>query len=483
MIFYDGQGKQINISANVGVVGAAENNSMNLWPNPLELWRHNTEPYVIPLGTVATKEKLSVTDGTLTAQENYVRTWKAEIVAGDEIELGNVYYAFYDKNDTFISGGNSEGKGRVSVTAPENACFIRVMQWTLSTGDNGLTSSNGYPAVYFANAEQYGEYIPNPRSLVAKLYDPAYAHLKIVFSGDSNTAGAGLNDIEKTWCNLIGTKLQTMSEATYHNDASPSLIPGNVKLCGAKTGGGNFGGKTSYLEFDFNGMELNVCANVANNQIYDVYVDGELYTTHTVTGTTATAITFPDYTRKHLKIVPNTVESDAVVLGFSWTRVVEFENIGLSGANLMTLPTNGIEDCDLFVFMIGTNNRSGLYNNQFLEYGVLPTINKYKDKCIAILPPPRGYDEAMNTSGTDVGTDWVTEAYIHACFVDAYTRNGITYVDISAEMAMESARHYQTMLQDDLLHFSEEGHKILANVISAKLGVPTYYKLEAVATD
>ena len=41
MIFYNGQGEQINISsdiANVGAVVTTENNAMNPWANPLELW-------------------------------------------------------------------------------------------------------------------------------------------------------------------------------------------------------------------------------------------------------------------------------------------------------------------------------------------------------------------------------------------------------------------------------------------------------------
>ena len=125
--------------------------------------------------------------------------------------------------------------------------------------------------------------------------------------------------------------------------------------------------------------------------------------------------------------------------------------------------------------------------NNYRLYGKLATLNDYKDKIIAILPPPRGYDETMpNGQAGQVNpetTQWTSEAYINASIIEQYNRLGITYIDISAEMAMESARHYQTMLQSDLLHFSEEGHKILANVISTKLGVPTYIKLEAVTTE
>ena len=173
---------------------------------------------------------------------------------------------------------------------------------------------------------------------------------------------------------------------------------------------------------------------------------------------------------------------EAIYMGFEWTRSMEFTNVGLSGANFMTMPTTGIEDCDMFIYMLGTNQRGGLYNNQFEYYGVLNTLKDYKDKIIAILPPPRGGDETMPNGGTydPAVNEWTSEAYINASIVEQYNRLGITYVDISAEMAMESARHYKTMLQSDLLHFSEEGHKILANVISAKLGIPTYYKLEAV---
>lgn len=474
MPLFDREGNEIVVSAGgnpVVMVVEEPDDAVNKWPNPLEVYRRNEGHFVIPNGTEAVGGYLNAASGAITDSSAH-SCWTAELEPGRSIEVagftGNTTYCFFDESETFISGANVSANTVATVTPPGNAKFIKVSAKTWSV----RTSTHSMPGVFYADAEYWSQLIPNPRSLVAKLNDPAYAHLNIVFSGDSNTAGAGLTDIASTWCNLIGEKLQTLYQK--HTAYRDFLVGANCKNSNIGYGGG-------YIEFDFNGKELEVfCTTIASDSgastDFDVYVDGELYQTITISGESA-VLTFPDYTRKRLKFCNNT---SVHALAFRWTPIIEYTNVALSGANNITMPTTGIENCDLFIFMIGTNDRGGISPDGGDR---LTTIQTYKDKCIAILPPPRGYDEIM-TNGKDSSVSesasWTSEANIHATYSKLYSRYGITYIDISTEMAMENARHYQTMLQDDLLHFSEEGHKILANVISAKLGVPTYYKLEAV---
>ena len=139
---------------------------------------------------------------------------------------------------------------------------------------------------------------------------------------------------------------------------------------------------------------------------------------------------------------------------FSIAKAFTFNNYGVSGRNSMNVSVNGIDTCDLYIVMIGTNDgNNNVYNGNQNGY-FLHKFSKYIDKCVFVEPI---YSVNMKSVAHLIQT------------VEIMGGNVLKMPYLNDLMSI----HETDTMQSDLLHFTKKGHLMICNAISDELGLPT----------
>ena len=113
--------------------------------------------------------------------------------------------------------------------------------------------------------------------------------------------------------------------------------------------------------------------------------------------------------------------------------------------------------------MVGTNGRSyDINSNASIIHN---DFRKYSGKGTYIVPFPNHKEESAYV---------ISESQLYP-----YIRNGFEHLNYEIVDCSDIAGaifYDDSLYQGDKIHFNEDGHRVIANIISGRMGIPTYFK-------
>ena len=338
--------------------------------------------------------------------------------------------AYYTEGMGFISM-TSVTAGVPEYTTPDNACWYR-LENQYSYGDVALITVR--------------EKELKNRTFRDLILSPIRCRPTICFTGDSNTYGYGLSAVEKSWANLFIAQLATIGELTYGPFSKWVRNSGVIRYgetVNCKAG--------AYMELvtDAESVRLNIGSNYSS--AWEWYVDGVT----DATNNNAESIALDG--GLHTVRVRFT-GGQSVGPEFAVTKSITCVNKAVSGVSTGNMAVES--GCDWLVVMIGTNHRNGGKNKLHMS------LTEYSGRGSYILPVPTHRDEESHTMSLFQTIPPLTELF------EAW---GFEVINCVPELsAVFSDTGY---LQGDKIHFTEAGHVIICNAVSAKMGLPTYLSI------
>ena len=338
--------------------------------------------------------------------------------------------AYYTAAMEFVSMATTTA-GVFEYTTPDNAYWYR------------LQNQYSYGNINLITVRDKGLKNRTFRDLILS---PIKCRPTICFTGDSNTYGYGLSSVDKSWANLFIAQLATIGEMSY------GPFSKWVRNCGAiKYGDGENFKPGAYMEFvtDAETVTLKIASNYSAT--WEWYVDGE---TDPVNNNSESIV---------LDGMEHTVRvmftgGQATSPKFAITKSITCVNKAVSGVSTQNMEIES--GCDWLIVMIGTNHREAHKNA--LKMG----LTEYSGRGSYILPVPTHKVDPSYTLSLFQTIPPLTELF------EAF---GFEVVNCVPEFsAVFSDTKY---LQGDKIHFSEAGHVIICNTVSAKMGLPTYLSI------
>lgn len=367
---------------------------------------------------------------------------------------------FYSSSKTYIGNTiNDDG------SLPEDTKYIRMTS-------NAIQNYSTYGSVPGFALMKYLNQIPiykdsnltgisKENVLMDVIYNPTKANSVINFTGDSNTYGYGVD--QKSWAYYFAKALKDNYDGKrlYYYVGSPYVHcvaeQSRTSLPTPRLHG--FTGYTEncqFISFETNAATVyygtvGVTLTASNHKIF---VDG--VEKSGIKNTDTEWYVTLDGEKHEVKFMVSG-ESGTVYLSnpyFSIEKSITFNNYAVSGRNSQNVAVNGIDSCDLYFVMIGTNDGNnsvytGIQNAVFLH-----SFSDFIDKCIFIEPV---YSVNMKNVAH------LTQ------MVELMGGKVMRFPYINVLIAMDEV----TMLQSDLLHFTQTGHIIICNAVSDELGFPT----------
>ena len=337
--------------------------------------------------------------------------------------------AFYNKSKIFISITTITNTN-TNYTVPNDAYYFR-----LESDYNG-----GTPALITIRTNKFKN-----KTFKDLVCSPLKCKPKIQIAGDSNTYGYGLSSTSLSWANLFISQLQTLTTFKYFPNSKWVISRG------ANSYDINYNFKQySSMEIDTDAENVTLSIGTNYDSAWKWYIDGITNSSNDNQSTIAL-----DGNLHTVKV--EFTAGQAVLPFFQITKSIECKNNAVSGVGTsnVTIETG----YDWLLLMVGTNNRNK--NNLFFQ-----NYNQYKycGKATYIVPfPTWKIEEGYTASLMQMATNLI-ESFKDMGF------NILNCLDVASAVFCDTTKYYQ----GDLIHFNENGHKLICNIISAKLGLPTY---------
>lgn len=390
-------------------------------------------PYLYPEYTQGGLTDTGELDTTKTA---YVTNF-LPVVPNEKLLINKICtdaICYYDINEVFISKVNTTS-GLNEYTVPENAKLAR-----------------------FQNAYSGGQVRPlnlRPKDLTGfykNFYDvlvsPHFTNPKIQFTGDSNTVGYGLASGDKSWANLFIDELTQLTSKNY--SCYDSIY---VNSIGATEYGGSYNFRPgSYTEIYTNATEVTFGYANSYSGAWKWYVDG----VEQVGSDNQTSLT--DLDGNHHTIRVSFTAGQVVGAKFTIPKTVTCVNNAVSGTGYSNVTI--ADGYDWTFLMIGTNDRNRDYVSKDSK------IYKLRGKATYIYPFPNHKQDSSYTCD-----QWFTYSMIANLF-KGYGFDVINCCDVAGGIFVDN-----TYYQNDKIHYNANGHKVICNIISGKLGLPTYFEI------
>lgn len=388
-------------------------------------------PYFYPEYTQATLN----TDGSLNTSGMCYVTNYLPVVPKEKLIINSVITSrvcYYDINEVFISKVDPTAASN-EYTVPEDAKLAR-----------------------FQNAYNGGQVKPlnlRPKDLTGfykSFYDvmmsPHFTNPTIQFGGDSNTVGYGLSSGEKSWANLFIDEITQINSRTYNCFDSKYI---NSLGAAEYSGGYNFK-EGSYTEIYTNATEITFGYANSYSGAWKWYVDGQ----EQVGSDNETSLTDLDGNHHLIRVYFTTGQ----VIGAKFTipKTISCTNNAVTGSGVGPIASG----YDWTLIMIGTNNRN-------VETFTAPAgWNLLRGKMTYIYPFPNHKTDSSYTHG-----QWYTYSSVAELFKQ-YDAEIINCSDVAGAIFIND-----TYYQGDKIHYNANGHKMICNIVSGKLGMPTYYEI------
>jgi hypothetical protein len=338
--------------------------------------------------------------------------------------------AYYTAAMEFISTATMAA-GVFEYTTPDNACWYR-LQNQYSYGDISLITVRD-------------KELEN-RTFRDLILSPINCRPTICFTGDSNTYGYGLSSVDKSWANLFIAQLATIGELSYDPFSKW------VRNCGAikYSGGTNFK-PGAYMEFVTDAETVTL--KIANNYsaTWEWYVDG--VTDSANDNMESIALDGGTHTVRVLF-----TGGQAASPEFAITKNITCINKAVSGVSTQNMVVES--GCDWLIVMIGTNHRNEGKNRLNMS------LAEYSGRGSYILPVPTHKADSSYTQSLFQTIPPLTELF-----------EAFGYEVINCVPELSPVFSDTKYLQSDKIHFSEAGHVIICNTVSAKMGMPTYLSI------
>lgn len=337
--------------------------------------------------------------------------------------------AFYNKSKIFISITTITNTN-TNYTVPNDAYYFR-----LESDYNG-----GTPALITIRTNKFKN-----KTFKDLVCSPLKCKPKIQIAGDSNTYGYGLSSTSLSWANLFISQLQTLTTFKYFPNSKWVISRG------ANSYDINYNFKQySSMEIDTDAENVTLSIGTNYDSAWKWYIDGITNSSNDNQSTIAL-----DGNLHTVKV--EFTAGQAVLPFFQITKSIECKNNAVSGVGTsnVTIETG----YDWLLLMVGTNNRNK--NNLFFQ-----NYNQYKycGKATYIVPfPTWKIEEGYTASLMQMATNLI-ESFKDMGF------DILNCLDVASAVFCDTTKYYQ----GDLIHFNENGHKLICNIISAKLGLPTY---------
>lgn len=377
-------------------------------------------------------------DGTVNTDGVGYVTDKLPVIAGETLVLNSnalTKVAYFDGAENFLSLLSTSG-GLAEYIVPNNAAYA-IYQVIYNNG-----SVRPLSVRYKAK--------PKNKGFSDLILSPIKSAVCIAFTGDSNTFGYGLSDTANSWANLFGAELAKITEIEY-TWQSPWVEAIGFKANG--TNSTNFpAGSQITIWTDAESVDFAYSNNYSSawdwyvddvkdadtSNAENIVLDGEL---HKVTVKfTAGQLTEPKFT------IPKTVT---------------FENRAVSGMGIQNVVVPDAATADWVLVMIGTNNRAGNFNSNAISW------KSWAGRGTYVIPPPNHKTDAVYT---------YSQQFVYAKIADNLKNCGLDVLNVSAMMGGVFLDN--VLYQQDLIHYNENGHKAIANIVSGALGLPCYFATE-----
>ncbi len=352
-------------------------------------------------------------------------------VGGEKIMVDTTMtqLAFYDARRGFISSRDVSSAGEEKT--PSAAEYLRI-QTKYNRG------TRAYAQLRYGAAKN--------QTFRDLIMSPLITRPNIQFCGDSNTYGYGLADRNDGWANVFSAFLAGLRVFRYESN-SQWVNSGGIA---AYSGSGNaIPGAWMEISTDASRVDLTNSGNYSS--AWEWYVDD------VKTGNTSdTGIDLDG--DEHIVRVQFTA-GQMVNPVFNVSKTIACINRGVTGTSSGNVQIDYDGAYDWTFIMIGTNNRS--------EDGLAfarDALAKFAGKCTYILPFP--------TWKTDASYE-VSLGQMAAVLSGLFADYGCDILDCN-DVACTVFRDGTELYQDDKIHFSEFGHRLIANIVSAKLGLPMY---------
>lgn len=275
------------------------------------------------------------------------------------------------------------------------------------------------------------------------ILSPLKSHISVGVTGDSNTVGYGLPDQSLSWANIFMNEIKKITTLRY------SAYSPWVECLGVKrySSGYNFI-KGSHMSIWTYSDKLKVSINTSYSSAWewlvnDVKVDGSENTTEI------------ELSGELNKVTVRFTSGQAVGVDFELSKSIEFTNDALTGCGIHNVPFPSGKDW--LIVMVGTNNR-----DVNLET-VADKLLKYRGKGTYVVPFPNHKSESVYK---------VTQAQSYSVIRNEFKSLDYEIIDCSDIAGVVFADNF--LYQGDLIHFNEEGHKMIANIAGGKMGLPVY---------
>lgn len=369
-------------------------------------------------------------DGTIGTGTGYVTNY-LPVIPGETLVFSNATsakLAYYDAGKTFIPSLVSVSSGINEYTVPATARWVRVQE-----NYNG-GAANYHPIRWME--------VPQNKSFADLITSPLKTTISLGFTGDSNTAGYGLPSGDKSWADLLGTALSALTSFRFDMN-SPW-----VESFGFAPYSGQANFKTnSQMSIWTDAPSITLGYDDRYSSVWKWYVDG-VYQENQDSATTLTL------DGSFHKVTVKFTGGQLVAPFFTIAKTITTENTGVTGASIQNMTFN--RTYDWIFIMIGTNHRSQYYKVDF-KYAY------YYGKGCFVVPFPNHKSD---------GTYAISQLQAYHQMIDLLGNQGYEIVDCAAENAAPFIDN--TLYQSDKIHFNALGHKIIANMVAGKLGLPIY---------
>lgn len=375
-------------------------------------------------------------DGTVnTAGTGYV-TEMLPVIAGEMLVLNSntvPKVSYYDGAGAFISLVTTAG-GLAEYVVPNKAAYA-IYQ---------VIYNNGTIAPLCVRYKKQ----PENHSFSDLILSPIKSNVCVAFTGDSNTVGYGLSDTTNSWANLFGAELAKITEIKC-NIQSPW-----VECLGVKeyNKGYNFIAGSQFTIWT--DAEEIILTGTSYSSAWDWYVDG-------VPRSGASTMETIALDGELHKITVKFTAGQMANPTFTIPKTITFTNSAVSGVGLINVPVPDASTADWLLVMIGTNNRSGGFDNYNNSW------NSWSGRGTYIIPAPNHKTDDSYTH---------SQMLVYAKIANNMKSFGLDVLNVSATMGGVFLDN--TLYQSDLIHYNENGHKVIANIVSGALGLPCYFATE-----
>lgn len=369
-------------------------------------------------------------DGTITTGNFYVSEYLPVVPGETLVFSSNITskLAFYDAGKTFIPSLVSVTSGLNEYIVPSTAYWVRVQKEY-----NGGTPE--YAPMRYMD-------VPKNKTFADLILSPLKTTISVGFTGDSNTSGYGLPTGDKSWADLFGTALSGITSCRFDMNCRWVESLGFA----AYSGQANFRAN-SQMSIWTDATSITLGCNNNYDSRWKWYVDGVYQENQDST----TSLTLDGSFHKVSALF---TAGQMVSPFFTIPKSISYEQIGQMGVSISNMPFNTTYDW-IFI-MIGTNHRARYYKFDF-------KFAYYQDKGTFVVPFPDHKNDSAYVISQLQAFSFMAELFQNCGY------NIVNCADVNAAPFIDNS-----LYQSDLIHFNALGHKVIANMVAGKLGLPLY---------